>query len=47
MKKLFTINKAYESKRTLGDAIDDDRHWYWGIMYYNPNNLLKLSKILS
>lgn len=38
MKKLFSIHNAYESKRTLGDATDDDRHWYWGIMYYNPND---------
>ena len=38
IKKLFSINKAYESKRTLGDAMDDDRHWYWGIMYYNPKD---------
>lgn len=38
MKKLFAINNAYESKRTLGDATDDDRHWYWGIMYYNPKD---------
>ena len=38
MKKLFAINSAYESKRTLGDATDDDRHWYWGIMYYNPKD---------
>lgn len=38
MKKLFAINSAYESKRTLGDAMDDDRYWYWGIMYYNPKD---------
>ena len=38
LKKLFTINTAYESKRTLADAIDDDRYWYWGIMYYNPKD---------
>lgn len=38
LKKLFSINNAYESKRTLGDATDDDRHWYWGMMYYNPKD---------
>lgn len=38
MKKLYVINQAYESKRTLGDATDDDRHWYWGLMYYNPKD---------
>ena len=38
MKKLFTINKVYENKRTLGDATDDDRYWYWGMVYYNPND---------
>ena len=38
MKKLFAINNAYEDKRTLGDATDDDRHWYWGIIYYNPKD---------
>lgn len=38
LKKLFAINNAYESKRTLGDATDDDRHWYWGMLYYNPKD---------
>ena len=38
VKRLFAINKSYESKRTLGDATDDDRHWYWGILYYNPKD---------
>lgn len=38
LKKLFAINRAYESKRTLGDAIDDDKYWYWGLMYYNPKD---------
>ena len=37
-KKLVAVNKAYESKRTLGDATDDDRNWYWGMMYYNPKD---------
>ena len=38
MKKLFSINQMYEDKRTLGDAMDDDKYWYWGIMYYNPKD---------
>jgi len=38
LNKLFAINAAYEDKRTLGDATDDDRHWYWGMMYYNPKD---------
>ena len=38
VKKLIAINEKYEAKRTLGDASDDDRHWIWGIMYYNPKD---------
>lgn len=38
LKKLFSINHSYEDKRTLGDTIDDDKYWYWGIMYYNPKD---------
>ena len=38
LKKQFAINAAYEDKRTLGDATDDDRHWYWGMLYYNPKD---------
>ena len=38
VKKLLMINEKYEAKRTLGDASDDDRHWLWGIMYYNPKD---------
>lgn len=38
LKKLFSINQMYEDKRTLGDAMDDDKYWYWGIMYYNPKD---------
>ncbi len=38
LKKIFAINEAYESKRTLGDETDDDRHWYWGMIYYNPKD---------
>lgn len=36
--KLKSINDAYESKRTVFDAADDDRHWIYGLMYYNPND---------
>lgn len=38
LKKQFAINTAYEDKRTLDDASDDDRYWYWGIVYYNPKD---------
>ena len=38
IKKLFAINKKYEDKRTLKDSSDDDKHWIWGIMYYNPKD---------
>lgn len=38
MYKVFAINTAYESKRTLGDMYDDDRFWYWGMVYYNPKD---------
>ena len=38
VKKLFAINKKYEDKRTLKDSSDDDRHWIWGILYYNPKD---------
>jgi hypothetical protein len=36
--KLFAINKAYEDKRTIKDASDDDSHWIWGMLYYNPKD---------
>jgi hypothetical protein len=38
IKKIFDINKKYESKRTLLDAADDDRNWLWGQVYYNKND---------
>ena len=38
VKKLFAVNKKYEDKRTIKDTSDDDRHWIWGIMYYNPKD---------
>lgn len=38
VKKIHQINKAYEGKRTLSDAADDDRNWLYGMMYYNKND---------
>lgn len=38
IKKLFAINKKYEDKRTMKDASDDDKHWIFGMVYYNPND---------
>ncbi len=38
IKKIFAINKKYEDKRTMKDSMDDDSHWIWGIMYYNPKD---------
>lgn len=38
LKKMFAINHAYEDRRTLGESADDDRYWYWGIVYYNPKD---------
>lgn len=38
VKKLHEVNRKYESKRTLADVADDDRHWYYGMMYYNPKD---------
>lgn len=38
IKKIKGINDAYESKRTVFDASDDDRHWIYGLMYYNEND---------
>ena len=38
VKRLFAINKKYEDKRTIGNSTDDDRHWIWGIIYYNPKD---------
>ena len=38
IKKIFDINKKYESKRTLLDAADDDKNWLWGQVYYNKND---------
>ena len=38
IRKILSINKKYEDKRTMKDAADDDSHWIWGIMYYNPKD---------
>ena len=38
IKKIWDINKAYESKRTLVDVADDDKNWLWGMVYYNKND---------
>lgn len=38
IKKIFDINRKYESKRTLVDVADDDKNWLWGMVYYNKND---------
>ena len=38
VKKIFAVETSYEGKRTLGDESDDDRHWYWGIIYHNAKD---------
>ncbi len=38
IKKLKNISDAYEPKRTVFDAADDDKHWIYGLMYYNEND---------
>jgi hypothetical protein len=38
IKKLLDINRTYETKRTLVDQADDDKHWLWGMIYYNKND---------
>ena len=38
VKKIQELNRKYESKRNLVDAIDDDVHWPYGMMYYNPKD---------
>ena len=38
IKKIFDINKRYESKRTLVDVADDDKNWLWGMVYYNKKD---------
>ncbi len=38
IKKINELNRMYESKRSIVDQIDDDKHWPYGMMYYNPND---------
>lgn len=38
VKKINELNRKYESKRNIVDAIDDDVHWPYGMMYYNPKD---------
>lgn len=32
------IDEMYEDKRDLIYATDEEDHWYWGSIYYNPND---------
>lgn len=36
--KMHVLNEKYESKRTIVDVSADDRHWKYGMMYYNPKD---------
>ncbi|MBQ2705526.1 MAG: hypothetical protein IJF60_01790 [Agathobacter sp.] len=38
VKQIYEVNRTYEAKRTVVDAATDDRHWPYGLMYYNPND---------
>ena len=38
VKKIQEVNEKYESKKTLINASDDDRYWWYGLMYYNKND---------
>lgn len=38
VKKINEVNQKYEKIRTVVDAATDDRHWPYGLMYYNPND---------
>lgn len=38
IRKLKNINDIYEPKRTIIDEADDDRHWFYGLCYYNKND---------
>ncbi|MBQ8518028.1 MAG: hypothetical protein IJ455_00290 [Agathobacter sp.] len=38
IKKMNELNEKYESKRTIVDVATDDRHWKYGMMYYNPKD---------
>ena len=38
VKRIQALNEKYESKKTLINAADDDRYWWYGLMYYNKND---------
>lgn len=38
VKKLVEIEQKYEARRTIMDESDDDRHWPYGLFYYNKND---------
>ncbi len=38
VKQINEVNRKYESKKTVVDAATDDRHWPYGLMYYNPKD---------
>jgi len=38
IKKLRAINESYEEKRTIVDAVEDDKNWIYGLIYYNKND---------
>ncbi len=38
VKTLFSINRTYESKKTIHNQTDDDSHWPYGLIYYNPRD---------
>ena len=38
LKKMQEINRKYEKNRTIVDESDDDRHWPYGLVYYNPKD---------
>ena len=38
VKSLVEIDQKYEARRTLMDEADDDRHWPYGMFYYNKND---------
>ena len=38
IKTLFGINRKYDKKRTVLNEADDDKHWIWGMLYYNKND---------
>lgn len=38
LKRMQEINRKYEKNRTIVDESDDDRHWPYGLLYYNPKD---------